>query len=325
MKDEPKYNRVLLNGSAFFRPYKTKGGGNGMFADGSSLPFLLEELVAYSARQIAIPPSNLAGFVSSLPEGWRRRIALVDENRTIVTGLLKLFEPIGDEFGMQFSSTSIEYTESQVGLEELRRHAIGAFVSLYPFLIGLKHQLQIDIDAPGLARLLQEVRLGLTDKETRRKLATLEGALRSYAPSTLPGLKCLAPTAPDLADILDELLDDEIYRSLSNDAKKVGFPSKMRQAKDDMLRKARAIVRKPQFKGVYGVSGVGLAVATQIPAPDNDTVQSLLGAKFLPPIVDIRTIINRARKSWFQTKPDPVPPPGVEIGELLDFEDDDSI
>lgn len=81
----PRYTRVPLNTSAFFRHYIDTSGNRGGFADGSSLPFLLEELVAHSAKAVALtidaieswlgtrylpPIVDLAPVVRNAREAW---------------------------------------------------------------------------------------------------------------------------------------------------------------------------------------------------------------------------------------------------------------
>lgn len=318
---EPLYNRVLLYESAFFRPYIAKDGLKGKFADGSSLPFLLEEIIAHSARQIAVAPTNTSSFVDALSPQWRKRVYLVDEKGKIKSSLIRLFKPIGDEFGIKFNTSGVTFKKSQVR-EDLKGHTFNAFQSLYPFLIGVQHQLQIDVNIDSLSRSLKEVRIALNDTETRRKLAALEGALHSYKPTIVPGLMSISPRSSDFADMIGELLDDELYCALSDAAQKIGFPDRMKKSCDNMLRKARKVVRKSIFKGVYNVGSIGITAATQIPVPKEDTVQALLGSKYLPPVIDLKSIVTRARKSWILAEPIPIPPSFVEIGELLKIDED---
>jgi hypothetical protein len=93
-------NRILLPEVGFYRPLRVESG-EVTIRDGSALPFLIEEVIAVGAVDIALDPFPFGGEVlDSLPSPMRERTVLLEYDNEMDRQVRALFEPIAEDIGL---------------------------------------------------------------------------------------------------------------------------------------------------------------------------------------------------------------------------------
>ncbi|MCK4858738.1 MAG: hypothetical protein KAT58_12260, partial [candidate division Zixibacteria bacterium] len=246
MNEDHRLNRVLLESGLFARRYRTGSGCEGVVVDGSCVPFLIEEFVSLAATEIVIPSSAFeAAFVGRLPEKLQRRVKVVDVTDT-EKQRIAIAQPLAEEFGVEIVPMGLYYAKHVP--EDIAAALGGLYFALDHFLIGLRYQVQIDINLQHLRESVNKL-LGVSrNPQARANLAILAGILRTYNSLPFDSFELRAQPADRLLGLFEEFLADETYRHISNNCYMLGFPERFQRARDMLSRLTRQLVRKPLFK-----------------------------------------------------------------------------
>lgn len=303
-----RYGRILLNTPLFFRKFRASSGKETIYAaDGSSLQFLVEELVSFAASDIAVVAYHHATeYISRLPECLRNRILIIDKNGRTLKQRYSLLAPLAEEFDfeMDLKHGAIAFNKSKLS-EELKKDLSHIYFNLHPFLLGLEYELQIDIDIGVLNLAIDRVRKFSRNQDSRAILSILAGILTTYEAEEATAVGIQPNVSERFMKLFDEFVQDETYRRMSQQAHLFGFPDRVQRALELFGRLSRRIVSKPIFKRLVTLTSKGISTATQVPTIDADIFESLVRKWYLPPIVPMRSEIRNARKAWESINPDP--------------------
>lgn len=300
------YNKVLLDSIGFLKK-EVDGKTTTIYYDGSGLFYQIEELIALGAMYIAIQDlPYYRNIVKTLPMPFQKRIIYIDPKPSKNT-VLALMNPIFKEFNIECrdDGSSFIIREDKSGIAS---DIPFMQFELYRFFLGLKSQLQIDININKVKQTLAQIRNYSTNPQVRVNVALLCGIFETYRHKTLDSISLRSTASPDLIQIFKEFVEDETYKQLSMNSHSIGFPMRIQRALKEAGRIAKRLFKKKAFKSIIDLSTKSLQVATQIPTPDSKFAEELLQKEYLPPIVSLSSTIERAEQTWKRINPDPIKP-----------------
>jgi hypothetical protein len=286
------FGRVLFDDAPFFRSF-----GKARRRDASSWPFIVEELIAFGATDIAIPKISLALYAMDvLPDSLRKRIQVIDKKRAILQSSNLFFSPIAENFGLKVGAWSLSRTREIPEVLELA--VVDLYFNMYTFFLGLEYQLEIDLNIQSMKQSTEVLRAEARDPESRARLAVLAGVLNCYGPSSVDSVVLKPSSAPRLIELFTEFVQDETYRQMSRSFHDLGYPARLKRSLTVIGRLAKKLVTQAPFKQVIDLSSRTIAAASSLPVPDSELGASLLRKKYLPPVVPVRHALSRAREAW---------------------------
>jgi len=292
-----------------------------LVVDGSSLEFLIEELISLGATDVAIPSESIAArFVDNVPKVLKKRIAVVDVKK-VELERRAIFEPLAEEFDLKVDGVALTCHRT-FEPKELHDALATVYFELETFLLGLEHELQINLDIDSLRKAVDVVRLSSRSATSRASLSVLAGVLASYESRGITSILVQSGASRHLAELFGELLEDETYKLMSRQAYCLGLPLRIQRTAKEFSRLARRLVTKPQFRYVLRLASRGMSLATQVPVPDVEALAPLIKKKYFPPAVSLKGIIPKARKAWEHTEPNFVPPPGERGFDVLKWSEE---
>jgi hypothetical protein len=305
------HNRVLLEG-IFLREIDFPDGRKGAAVDGSSLLFVVEELVSLAVTDIAlIEAYPAADFVDTLPESLKRRIVIIDKRRKCRSRADAILAPMVEEFQVELDGPALLFRGNLS--REVQGSIAVIYFYLYTYLLGLENELQIDINLARFKQSISVLRKASRSPEFRATLAILAGILETYSKRSLTTFE-LRSTAPDrLVTLFQEFIADETYREMSTHAHFLGFPIHLQRSMTLLGRLAKRLVTKPLFKDLVSLSSKGISTATSLPTPTSEMYETLLKNGYLPPIVSYGGAVQKAREAWALANPDYVPHPLTKL------------
>jgi len=230
---------------------------------------------------IAIHPiHHLAEFIGVLPLGLKKRIVLIDEDLRSISKRNAILAPIAEEFNIELGTYFIKYRKTLP--EDLSSAIADLSWHLRSFLLGLEHELQIDIDLQRTQKAISILRQVSRNPDSRANLAILSGIF-------------------------------ETYRQMSVHVHSLGFPTRMRRSITIVGRLAKRLVTKAPFRQIVNLCSKGITTATHVPVPDSEMCASLIKKDYFPPIVSFQKAVYQAvEEAWISTKPDFVAPKGIQ-------------
>jgi hypothetical protein len=306
---QPAENAILLPTSGPpLRPLVFSDGSRGASLDASYLQFIVEELIRFSAVDLAIDPSSaFYGSVDLLPPSFRRRIRKVDKNRLAREKTFFILAPVYKALGMEFPLFR-GVLEIPNGIDHELAHAILLLtLGLERFLIGSDHRVQVDIDLEIMLAALAVLMTHVHNMEARANLVTFEGVLRTYRPFQVPSLVVRPDPNHDLSRRFQEFVEDETYRYLSREAGLLGFPSRATHAVITMRRAISELLAKPRFQDAAELTSQAVTASTALPTSTSRIQRLLAPQSFLPPLVSLQDAHARAAEQWAATAPPFIP------------------
>lgn len=268
----------------------------------TSFEFLLEELIANSASEVVLfkKDKELMKTFSSLgfPSQLLKRIKYVDKEK-VWQEAKSITSPLFEEFSLK--EVSHDGVTSCQGNDEQITHAVlSVDQSLRFLLLGLRYKCQVDIRINEVKDSLLTIRHRTKYSETRANMSILQGVFRCYDGSTLNTLGVSDARKDDkMMEQFLCFLQDEEFRELSNANFCLGFPHLLKKAMNRVNQAARKISSDEKFKGLFSLSSKILTVAYQVPKIDVPRILNLFWElPYLPPIVDLRPIYNKAETRW---------------------------
>jgi hypothetical protein len=285
---------VLFNDAPFFRSFdKTRR------RDASSWPFIVEELIAFGATDIAIPQISLALYAMDvLPDSLRKRIRVIDKKRATLESSNLFFSPIAEDYGFKVGAWSLFSPLRGEIPDILELAVVDLYFNMYAFFLGLEYQLEIDINIKSMKQNTKVLRAKARDPESRKRLAVLTGILNCYSSKSVDSIVLKPDTNVRLVELFSEFVQDETYRQISRSFHELGYPARLKRSLTIIKRLARKLVTQAPFKQVIDVSSRIIAAASRLPVPDSKLGASLVQKKYLPPIVPVRQAVGRAREAW---------------------------
>lgn len=274
---------------------------------GSFLPYLLEELVAGSAREVIVPFQSMAGsFLGDFPSPLDKYIRGVDAApaRRQATAFLG---PVAQEIGLRLDENAFRKVEGErfvraAALTERKDDLLGAQMAVFDgvetLALGIQHSAAVDLDIGKLLLASRCLRAFLQNPYGRETLARLEGILATYEATTVPAIGAISRAPQGLVNDFIELIQDREYAELSEAAVGLGMPLRMKRSGQIMRRVARRIVASARFKPVFNLSAQALKAATKAPVPSADDVSGLLSSGYLPPALELEDRFAEAARRW---------------------------
>lgn len=292
------YNSVLVADPPFFREFlDTDGEFISIERDASALPFMLEELISFGVVDIAIPADSLSTLaLNSVSEILKRRVRVVDEDHRILKMDRSVRAPICDEFGLRRKGGGVTFNK------ELPKAVKSAVLCLewewYHYLLGLTHKLQVDVRITDLQESIRILRECSKSSEARATLATFAGLLSTYETHSVGVIQMIPSSSEGLAEVFEAFLEDTAYQAMSESFHELGFAKEVTTRLLRVGTLSKRLVRKKAFKDVVDYGSKGITAATQIPMPESDLGERLLEQRFLPTIVCLKPVLERARQAW---------------------------
>jgi len=298
MVNHSGYNRILYSGPLFCRQFynKTKKLYH-VIPDFQSIPFIIEELVAFGALEIVLPFKLPKSSIQTICEPLRKRISFVsgkEESKLAKSFLL----PIFNEFGIEAEANCIAWRYPKDFPTNIMDAIQILHASISPFLLGIKHKIQIDIDVFGLKNAVSLLRGKVTSSRLRANLAILEGVLNTYEDISVDSI-CIRSHAPtEHISIFEDLVNDEHYRQLSNKYYRLGMPQYLKRGLMLIKRQIRKLLSRQKYRMALDIALRNIQAATKIPLLDSEVLNKLFIQNYLPIIISIQIPISTAKKKW---------------------------
>jgi hypothetical protein len=314
---ETRYNRIFLERipKEFCREYALRPSETVHVPDLSSLQYLIEEFIALSATKIAIPKdSDMASAVEYLHPSLNKKVKLVGKKFQLYGKWGVILAPVQEEFQVRLTKTDSpgEYAlgvERDVS-EELRQAIPTLFFLFRTFVFGLENELQIELDLDSIKQATNTIRRNSQSPETRMNLAHLSGLFEAYEQQNITSLGIVPKAYDENIAIFQELIEDQIYKNISQQSHSLGIPSLLQKAKSNIKRLSKQLITKTPYKQILTLSSKIFTAATGIPAIDSDWAASFLKKKYLPPIITFDKAIHKAHEAWKSSDHQPIAPKG---------------
>ncbi len=301
MEDIKNFNRVLLTKPIGFvdRP----DGKKGAVVDGTSLSFIVEDVIALSAVSIVIPSTHhAAGFVDKLDPVIGKRVEVAKITASY-NQFMALFEPVTEEFSVEFDFGFSCKTESTVGAAISR-----IYFDVMDYFIAKNYKTELDIDKKRLSESLELVKNASKSSESRAVLSVLQGIFNTYGGYSINSLRVTSQAKSELIHIFDDLVEDRLYQQASAKTHQIGLPLLAKRSLVLAGRALESFLKKTPFRHVLNLGSRAIEAATTVPMPDSDMAQELLASGYLPPLTKIGDTVSSALKKWERVKPDPMYP-----------------
>lgn len=287
------YGRVLLSHFPFEPNFPGMTDSEGKPRP-SLVGMVLEELVSLGASELVADQSARRTLEDQAPPELHRRIRYIDRSASDKRHAA-FFAGIIDELNVE-ADPHKGVVGVKGALSDELKHAFNVVYMLSPdFLVGLDHEVQVEFPARAVASFAAQLRGACRDPSNRAKLAAFEGLLSVYEAASVPGLSPRDAREATLVGAFAQLLEEDLYKALSAESYRLGIPSKARQAVSAMKRISSDLLHRTPLRQLFSLGARGIAIATQLPVPSADEALALVsGAKYLPPLVDVYSPINRA-------------------------------
>jgi hypothetical protein len=300
-----KYNRILLDSvpRQFYRPITFGPNLEHDVPDFSSLQFLLEEFIALSATQVAIPKnSQIEQAVQYLHPTMRKAVVIVDKKNESFAKYGAILTPIQREFEIRLRRTDHQGVLAlHIGRKDVSdelRHALATlFFDLRTFLIGIQNELQIQMDLNKIKRATDIVRLNIQNPEARFMLASLLGLFNTYEEHDITSIGIIPTDYRINLENFEKLVNDQIYKNMSQESHRLGFPEKLHKSKMALKQYTKQVVTKSPYKEIATISTKIITAVTNLPF-EIDWLAALFKKPFMPPIITFDKAIQKAHAAW---------------------------
>lgn len=295
--NESPVNRYLLTTNAFWGPEPTKEGITAWRRDESRIPLVLEACLATAVSRVAIPAwSSLADEIQQLPAPLQRMVTLIDDSGRAFRKLSAFIKPIHEEFGVHLSvDFGFPVMIGDPPREDLRGPLLFTLEPLLDFFLGMEYGLQISRKPGRMLEAVDQVLISSRNPETRARLAFVAGVLRSYQTSEPVGLAVETPARLDFVRHFTEMVEDETYQGLSEQAHLWGITEHSRRALQKFQRMASSFVTSSPFAKSLRLARVAVSTTTGLQIPVEEDIVELITPAYVPAMVDMETVWQRAR------------------------------
>ncbi|HEY3119797.1 MAG TPA: hypothetical protein VGL15_04180 [Vicinamibacteria bacterium] len=261
---------------------------------------ILEEFVALSAVEVVFGEKVRSTIVEQAPPQLLKRVRFIDRDRSDRKHAA-FFAPLAEEFGITVDRATGVVDRPKSMSHDFVQELNILYLLLVEFFVGIEHRLQVDMPPQRVRMAAATVRAASRSAENRARLATLEGVLGLYGDESVPSLTPHDRQTATLVGAFAALVEEDLYRSMSHEAYRLGIPSRVSSALDAMRSKARQLLATPRIRQLFDLGSRGIAVATRLPVPDSQQTADLLGSDpYLPPCVKTMGLIDRAHRSWVE-------------------------
>ena len=306
--EKVQYNRVLFRGKLGWVP--RPGVVKGHCVDGSSLAFIVEELVARCAVSVVIPDDSPAAlFTRSLDPLLSRRVKTVP-CEPVLKKAQGLLAPVTEEYSVRFDGSGFS---SETRDKKVYEALCTMYFEFLEYLLGMEYHTQIDIRLHDLWNAVSTIRGHCRSPRSRSVLAALEGLLRVYVPIDCDALVATPAASAEMVRLFGELVEDADYLRASKTAHRLGLPKKVARSLVLLRRRVETIVKSRRFGQLFTLGTKAVTAATKVPMPDSQAAVEILAPGFLPPVVSQRDALEAGLSSWERVGSDPLYPPGLFI------------
>jgi hypothetical protein len=295
------FNRILLPQIPLFEEISPQH----IQAHGRLLPFLLEELISLGVVEIIIRDSwRYKQQLMELPQGFRNRV-VISNTRKPEQIAIKLFEPFFEEFGLEARAGAVRHLHpAQDQNRTIIDAGVSAFFDLPEFLYALTHKAQVQFDPADIVKNLTLLRDGSRSPEMRANASVLIGIFASYQRVMHDSVVVRGVASQDLVQRFIDFTEDVYYKELSKEVHALGIFKTAMQAIPKINRAARKFLETKANKQLIDFGARAVTVATGVPLPGSSLAESLLSEQYLPPVVDLRSVVSKAKKTWAKSEDD---------------------
>lgn len=289
-----EYSSILLR---WLPEFKEIGPGHTV-QDFSAAIFMVEQLVAAGASSLVTDHDifTSAEMLNRIPAILRKRIFVVHPGESWAISRV-IMDPILHELGADSHGPGIMFTKGVV------EEAAVVWEALPHFVLACRERLQLDFPLDEVRRSLDLLLQRSRDPQARANIVTLAGIFQSYRTTGIDALELNSGMSPKAAEIVNELLEDELYRKMSSASWKIGVPARIERAVLLFSRYARRIAESRLFKPLANLSSKVISTAVHLPMPDSDIGALVTRTGYMPPIVPLRLQAMRARESYLAANP----------------------
>ena len=305
-------NTVLLaTPESMLRAVTFEDGSAGGTWDLSYVPFVVEDLVAHSAARVAVQAGSIAHRgIEHLPPVLRDRLVVVDQQGEASERAHAVLAPVFQELGLGREGSAYTHRGTADNREVIA--LLKLVFALERFLIGVRHRVQIEGDPADLVETAEQLRVLLRNADSRGALASVEGIFRTYSLIDTPSIRFQSSATVDVAEMFGRFVDDETYRQLARDAGLLGVPLRATHAVAKMRRSVAGLLTRPRVRDTMSAGTELVSVATGASVPELNTVARIIGKpRYLPPLISMTAVDERAQAAWEAAAPPFRTLPGV--------------
>jgi hypothetical protein len=296
MSTGKKFTRILLPQVAVFEEVSSSH----IRATGRLLPFLLEEFISRGAIEIIIEdPWRYKAELTQLPLAMRGHIKVSHSSKKSWDISRKLFEPFFDEYELKAESGGVSHMRTP--REEDKKiidAGVQTFFDLPAFLSALRLRAQLDFDLRAVKRNIALLRDRSRSPEMRANSSALLGIFSAYETVTHDALVLHANAPEEVAQRFLDFAEDLYFQRLSEELHILGFLEPAIANIPKINRAVRAIFKRPVAKKIADLGSRAVTVATGVPVPDTSLAEALLVSRYLPPVINLRTALAKAKRNF---------------------------
>ncbi|MDE2014861.1 MAG: hypothetical protein KGJ75_18235 [Alphaproteobacteria bacterium] len=273
-----------------------------MWATGVLLPFILEETICRGATSIVVTDAwRYRDTLPTLPRNLRKFIVLTDSEGKNSQISNEIFAPLWEETSIEPRHGAYECHQKLEGrLKSIAETGISAAIRLAAYLDAVDTKAQIHFELEEMKASLHLLLRHSRSSEMRANAAVLLSLFNSYESLKIGSLKFRASHRNDIQDVFADLVETAKYRSLSTNTYALGLRPKLDQVARKIDRWVRGVLSDKRAMEFLKYGSTLATVATGVPIPSSELIESLLSTSYLPPIVDLSAPIERARSRLVQ-------------------------
>ena len=254
---------------------------------------LLEEFVAVGVTSLAVDDRHqMSPFLPNRRSQFGRLVALLDRDGRSLRRANAFVQPILREFRITTNLHNSIEPHQELPYELM--DALGTICSFVrPCFLGVDHRLQIHCDLKRVIDAVELVRGCSADSATRQTLSLLGGVLSGYERQEVTSLSWRQGLPDRNVATLMELIDSSIYTELATAAHDIGLRGRARHSLEQMRRAAYKLVADTKFGSLLSVASRHIDVPW-IKIPESSEVERWFGDHFIPPILNLNDLVNRA-------------------------------
>lgn len=254
---------------------------------------LLEEFVAVGVTGLAVDDRHrMSPFLPNPHSQIGRLVTVLDRDGRSLRRASAFVQPILREFRITTNLHNSIKSLQQLPYELM--DSLGTVCSFVrPFFLGVDYRLQIHCDLKRVIDAVGLVRSCSTDSATRQTLSLLEGMLSGYERQEVASVSWRQELPDRNVATLMELIDNSIYTELAKAAHDIGLRGQARRSLERIRRAAYKLVADTKFSSVLDVASRHIDVPW-IKIPESSEVERWFGDRFVPPILNLNDLVNRA-------------------------------
>jgi len=226
------------------------------------LKHLAIEYTRFGATSIALDARDPASdYLKDLASPFSPYFEIVDQSGKVDRRVNTFMAAILDEVPVTIPLGGYPY-QANISIDiNLSDAVVATAAALRKLLLGTEYKLQVDLDLSRTRAALLILDRELRSPAARLAASQISSVFDSYRSFDVATLTCISIDSAERVELFERLLDDSVYRELSEQGYYLGFVGRWRQALDGLQRFLERVV-SPRRQALATVAAMPLSLAT---------------------------------------------------------------